>query len=73
MLGDTPYDVQAALQAGIAIVGVESGGWGAEDLRDAVEVHPGAAEICVNYRESAFARLIRAGRLTAYFLEHRIE
>ena len=63
MLGDTPYDVQAALQAGIAIVGVESGGWGAEDLRDAVEVHPGAAEICANYRESAFARLIRAGRL----------
>jgi phosphoglycolate phosphatase-like HAD superfamily hydrolase len=65
MLGDTPYDVQAALHAGIAIVGVESGGWGADDLRDAVEVHPGAAEICANYRESAFARLIRAGRLTS--------
>jgi phosphoglycolate phosphatase-like HAD superfamily hydrolase len=65
MLGDTPYDVQAALQAGIAIVGVESGGWSAEDLRGAVEVHPGAAEICANYRVSAFARLIRAGRITS--------
>jgi HAD superfamily hydrolase (TIGR01509 family) len=65
MLGDTPYDVEAALRAGIAIVGVESGGWGADDLRDAVEVHPGAAEICANYPESAFARLIRAGRLTS--------
>ena len=65
MLGDTPYDVQAARQAGIAIVGVESGGWGPEDLRDAVEVHPGAAEICANYGQSAFARLIRGGRLTS--------
>ena len=65
MLGDTPYDVEAALRAGIAIVGVESGGWGAEDLRGAVEVHPGAAAICGHYDESAFARLIRAGRLTS--------
>jgi HAD superfamily hydrolase (TIGR01509 family) len=65
MLGDTPYDVEAALGAGIAIVGVESGGWGAADLRGAVEVHPGAAEICAHYDDSAFARLRRAGRLTA--------
>ncbi len=65
MLGDTPYDVEAALRAGIAVVGVESGGWGAEDLRGAVEVHPGAAGICAHYDESAFARLIRAGRLTS--------
>ena len=65
MLGDTPYDVQAARHAGIAIVGVESGGWRPEDLRDAVEVHPGVAEICANYGESAFARLIRGGRLTS--------
>jgi HAD superfamily hydrolase (TIGR01509 family) len=64
MLGDTPYDVQAAHHAGIAIVGVESGGWGPEDLLDAVEVHPGVAEICANYDESAFARLIR-GRFTS--------
>jgi phosphoglycolate phosphatase-like HAD superfamily hydrolase len=64
MLGDTPYDVEAALRAGVAIVGVESGGWSAEDLRGAVEVHPGAAGICGRYDESAFARLIRAGRLT---------
>ncbi len=65
MLGDTPYDVEAALRAGIAVVGVESGGWGAEDLRGAVEVHPGAAGICAHYDESAFARLIRDGRVTS--------
>jgi phosphoglycolate phosphatase-like HAD superfamily hydrolase len=65
MLGDTPYDVEAARRAGIAIVGVESGGWGPDDLLGAVEVHPGAAAICANYDESAFARLTRGGRLTS--------
>ena len=57
MLGDTPYDVEAALRAGIRIVGVESGGWGRDALQGAVEVHPGAAEILSSYEQSAFARL----------------
>jgi len=65
MLGDTPYDVEAARHAGVAIVGVESGGWGTDDLRGALEVHPGAADIFAHYDETAFARLIRTGKLTA--------
>jgi len=65
MLGDTPYDVEAAQRAGVAIVAVESGGWRAADLRGAVEVHPGAAEICAHYAQSAFARLIDSARPTA--------
>ena len=36
MVGDTPYDVAAAIAAGIEIVGVESGGWGPDELRGAV-------------------------------------
>jgi phosphoglycolate phosphatase-like HAD superfamily hydrolase len=28
MVGDTPYEVEAAIAVGIEIVGVESGGWG---------------------------------------------
>ena len=58
MLGDTPYDVEAALRAGIAIVGVESGGWREADLPGAVEVHPGVADLCARYGDSAFARLV---------------
>ena len=58
MLGDTPYDVEAAGRAGIAIVGVESGGWGRDDLQGAIEVHPGAAELCSHYDQSVFSRLI---------------
>ena len=58
MIGDTPYDVEAALRAGIAIVGVESGGWGRSELYGAVEVHPGVADVCARYGESIFARLV---------------
>ena len=65
MLGDTPYDVEAALRAGIRIVGVGSGGWGADDLRGASEIHPGVAEICAHYHDTVFARLIAGLRPTA--------
>ena len=57
MVGDTPYDVVAAQQAGIAIVGVESGGWKRDELAGAIEVHPGIAELCSSYSESILARL----------------
>ena len=62
MLGDTPYDVEAALRAGVDIVGVESGGWGREALHGAIEVHPGVAEILANYEQSTFARLLEPAK-----------
>ena len=57
MVGDTPYDVEAARRTGIQIVAVESGGWRREDLLGAIEVHTGVAELCARYGESVFARL----------------
>jgi len=63
MVGDTPYDVEAALAAGIEIVGVETGGWGPDDLRGAAEVHTGVAELCARYPDSIFARLAAASSL----------
>lgn len=57
MLGDTPYDVDAALRAGIRIVGVESGGWGREDLKGATAVYRGPADLLERYDASVFARL----------------
>ena len=57
MLGDTPYDVEAALRAGIRIVGVESGGWGKDDLEGAVAVYRDLSHLLVEYERSPFARL----------------
>jgi HAD superfamily hydrolase (TIGR01509 family) len=48
MLGDTPYDVEAARRAGVAIVAVRCGGWGDEDLRDAVATYDDPADVLRN-------------------------
>ena len=39
MIGDTPYDAQAAARAGVAFVGLRCGGWGERDLQPALAVH----------------------------------
>ena len=57
MLGDTPYDVEAARRTGIAVVGLECGGWRREDLQGAVEVYASPADLLERYEESIFARL----------------
>jgi HAD superfamily hydrolase (TIGR01509 family) len=57
MLGDTPYDVEAASRAGIPLVGLECGGWGRRDLEGAVEVYASPADLLSRYDTSAFARL----------------
>ena len=59
MLGDTPYDVTAARRTGIAVVGVESGGWRRPDLSGASEVYADAADLLQRYDRSLFARLKR--------------
>lgn len=57
MIGDTPYDVEAALRTGIEIVAFECGGWGREDLRGASQVYRDAAELLDTYESSVFFRL----------------
>jgi HAD superfamily hydrolase (TIGR01509 family) len=57
MLGDTPYDVEAAVRAGIGVVGFECGGWKREDLRGAMDVYAGPAELLERYETSVFACL----------------
>lgn len=59
MLGDTPYDVEAALGAGVLIVALLSGGWRAEELRGAVEIYADTADLLREYDRSVFARARR--------------
>ncbi|HEX6069034.1 MAG TPA: HAD family hydrolase [Longimicrobiaceae bacterium] len=49
MLGDTPYDVEAATRAGVAIIGVRSGGWKTEDLGGAAMVFDHPADLLAHY------------------------
>lgn len=52
MLGDTPYDIDAASKAGVAIIVVRCGGWWTdEDLRGADAILDDPADVLENYRE----------------------
>jgi HAD superfamily hydrolase (TIGR01509 family) len=54
MLGDTPYDVEAALRAGIRIIAVRCGGWDDRALTGAAAVYEDPADLLVHYKESVF-------------------
>lgn len=49
MVGDTPYDVLAARQANVAIIGVTCGGWSAEALKGAFAIATGPAELAARF------------------------
>ncbi len=52
MIGDTPYDVEAASRAGVRIIGVRCGGWADRDLRGAVAVYDDPEDLLAHYAES---------------------
>ncbi len=56
MVGDTPYDVEAALRAGIDIIGVRCGGWSDKDLHGAIAVYADPADLLAGYDLSPFRR-----------------
>ena len=57
-IGDTPYDAEAAGKAGIATIGVLSGGFTEELLRQAgcVQVYPGPAALLACFGNSLLAK-----------------
>lgn len=45
MIGDTPYDVEAARRAGVDAIAFRCGGWGEGDLSGAVAVYDGPLDL----------------------------
>ena len=56
MIGDTPYDVEAATKAGVRSIGFLSGGWTREALKGAVEVYDGPADLLAHYDTSLLGK-----------------
>jgi len=52
MLGDTPYDDQAASKAGVAFIGVRSGGWDDADMPGAIAVYDDVADLLRSFESS---------------------
>ena len=51
MIGDTPYDVEAATGAGVAIIAVRCGGWDDASLAGAIAVYDDPAELLAHLHE----------------------
>jgi HAD superfamily hydrolase (TIGR01509 family) len=56
MIGDTPYDVEAATRAGVRAIGFLSGGWTREALKGAVEIYDGPADLLAHYDTSLLGK-----------------
>lgn len=58
VVGDAPYDAQAAGQAGLRTIGVLCGGFAQEDLRAAgcIAIYQDPANLLANYESSPLAR-----------------
>jgi HAD superfamily hydrolase (TIGR01509 family) len=52
MIGDTPYDVEAASRAGVVTIGFRCGGWRAKDLSGAIAVYDGPWDLLAQLGES---------------------
>lgn len=55
MIGDTPYDIEAARGANVDIIGVTTGGWSTEALAGAVAVYQGPADLLAHWSSSPLA------------------
>ena len=56
MVGDTPYDIEAAGRANVRTIAFRSGGWTDADLKDAAEIYDGPADLLAHYDSSLIAR-----------------
>jgi HAD superfamily hydrolase (TIGR01549 family) len=54
MIGDTPYDIEAASRAGIATVALRCGGWDDGNLKGAIAIYDDPRDLLARLRESPF-------------------
>jgi phosphoglycolate phosphatase-like HAD superfamily hydrolase len=56
LIGDTPYDVEAAARSQVATIALRCGGWSDEALRDAVAIFDDPAHLLRSYGASPLSR-----------------
>jgi HAD superfamily hydrolase (TIGR01509 family) len=55
MVGDTPYDVQAAARAGVRTVSLRCGGFSDEDLSGSIAIYDHPADLAAGFGQSVFS------------------
>ena len=56
MVGDTPYDVEAAARAGVPAIAFRCGGWTDADLSGARAIYDGPADLLARYSPDVLAQ-----------------
>ena len=58
VVGDTPYDAEAAAKAGLRIIGLLCGGWSAKELKNTgcIEIYNDPADLLLEYEQSSLMR-----------------
>jgi HAD superfamily hydrolase (TIGR01509 family) len=52
MIGDTPYDIESARRAGVAVIAFRCGGWSDQDLEGAIAIYDGPSALLRRLEES---------------------
>jgi phosphoglycolate phosphatase-like HAD superfamily hydrolase len=61
MIGDTPYDVEAAARARVPCIALRCGGWWDDDaFSQATAIYDHPADLLANFDESPLGRALRA-------------
>ncbi len=56
MLGDTPYDIEAASKAGVGVIAFRCGGFDDSQLADALAIYNDPADLLKHYESSPFVQ-----------------
>lgn len=56
LIGDTPYDIEAARKAGVAVIALRCGGWDDDALDGAIEVFDDPADLLQNWMQTPFRK-----------------
>ena len=55
MIGDTPYDIEAARKVGVGTIAFRCGGWSDSDLAGAIAIYNDSADLLAHYDSSPLA------------------
>ncbi len=56
MIGDTPYDIQAANAAGVNVIALRCGGFNDEQLSEAIAIYNDPADLLANFEQSPIVK-----------------
>lgn len=60
MIGDIPFDVEAAARADVRAIAFRSGGWDDASLKGAAQIYDGPADLLAHYDESLLVVVLGA-------------